>query len=63
MTYREQLHHWVVVRSLPNFQHVDVARFYKYSDAEGYLRTVRQLRPIDRFEIMFDPKAGEEGDR
>ena len=63
MTYRGRLHHWVVVRLLPNFQHVDMARFYKFSDAEGYLKTVRQLHPSDRFELMFDPKAEEDRDR
>ncbi|MBD3881158.1 hypothetical protein IFO70_05270 [Phormidium tenue FACHB-886] len=55
MTYEDRLKRWVVVRLSPNLQHIDMARFHKFSDAEGYLQTLRRLQPADRFELMFDP--------
>ena len=55
MPYSDRLKRWVVVRLSANLQHTDLARFYKFSDAEGYMRVMRQLEPQTRFEIMFDP--------
>lgn len=56
MTYGESLRRWVIVRLSPDLRHVDVARFYKYSDAEGYRRILRQNHPTSRYEIMFEAK-------
>ena len=56
MTYSDRLKRWVVVRLSPDFNHTDIARFYKFSDAENYVKILRQLQPKARFEVMFDPK-------
>lgn len=58
MTYGDRLKRWVVVLLLPKMQRVDIARFYKYSDAEGHAQTLRRLNPIAHYEVMFD--VGEE---
>jgi hypothetical protein len=58
MTYEESLRRWIVVRISPTLQHSDVARFHKYSDAEGYKQLLCRLDPTQRYEIMFDAKAG-----
>ncbi|NJR66381.1 MAG: hypothetical protein HC772_15370 [Leptolyngbyaceae cyanobacterium CRU_2_3] len=55
MPYRDRIQRWVVVRLLPNFQHQDLARFHKCSDAEGYCQVLRRLEPNGRFAVMFDP--------
>lgn len=55
MTYRERLAHWAVVRLVPNFQHVVVARFRSRSDADGYAMRLRQLIPSANFIVLFDP--------
>ncbi len=54
MAYREQITPWVVVRLLPNFRHIDVARFYKLADAEAYARILRQLNPTLKYTVMYD---------
>ncbi len=55
MTYGDRLQRWVVVRLLPNMQRVDVARFYKHTDAEGHAQALRQLNPTATYIIVFDP--------
>jgi hypothetical protein len=45
MAYERRIKRWVVVRILPSLRHVDVARFYRFSDAEGYAQVLRQLNP------------------
>jgi hypothetical protein len=35
LTYRDRLQPWCVVRHLPNWQRLTVARFSRRSDAEG----------------------------
>lgn len=57
MTYGNRLRRWIVVRLSPNLRHVDIARFHKYSDADGYKQILRCIDPTRRYEIMFD--AGE----
>lgn len=54
MAYREQITPWVVVRLLPNFRHVDIARFYKLADAEAYAQILRQLSPAAKYTVMYD---------
>ncbi|MFM7425560.1 MAG: hypothetical protein ACKO7W_11295 [Elainella sp.] len=51
MAYERRLKRWAVVRLLPNFQPVDLARFYKFSDAEGYTQVLRRLDPGGRYEV------------
>jgi hypothetical protein len=54
MTYKQSLRRWVVVRLSSDLHHVDVARFYKYVDAEGYCQILRRIDPSRRYEIMFE---------
>jgi hypothetical protein len=54
MSYRDQLQPWCIIRCLPNAQTITVARFRRRSDAEAYLRTLRQLTPTASFRIVFD---------
>jgi hypothetical protein len=44
---------------LPQMQRVDIGWFYRYSDAEGYAKTLRQLDPQFQFEIVFDISRAE----
>lgn len=60
MTYERRLKRWVVVRLSPNLQHVDLARFYKFSDAKGYAQVLRRLDPVGRYEVMFEQPAEQE---
>jgi hypothetical protein len=57
MTYGNRLRRWIVVRLSPNLRHMDVARFHKYTDADGYKQILRRIDPTRHYEIMFD--AGE----
>jgi hypothetical protein len=54
MPYKDRLNRWLVVRLLPNMQRITVAHFFRHSDAEGYLRIIRQLIPNAQFVIMFN---------
>jgi hypothetical protein len=36
MTYGERLKYWAIVRLMPNFRWVVVARFHNRSDADGH---------------------------
>ena len=60
MTYEDSLRRWVVVRLSFDLRHVDVARFYKYSDALGYQQILRRIDPSRRYEIMFEAKPPRE---
>jgi hypothetical protein len=53
MSYREKLHHWLIVRFLPSAQALIVARFRRRSEAEEYLRVLRRLIPTAEFKIVF----------
>ena len=55
MTYGERLRkRWIVVRLLPDCQHINVAYFFKYTDALGFAQIVQRLDPTNRFEVMFE---------
>jgi hypothetical protein len=54
MPYKQRLNRWLVVRLLPNMQRITVAEFFRHSDADGYLRIVRQLIPKAQFAIVFN---------
>lgn len=55
MPYRERLKPWAVVRLLPNFQRVTVARCRNESDASGYCQILRRLDPEAELIVIFDP--------
>lgn len=55
MPYRDRLDGWAVVRLLPNFQRVVVARFRNPSDAEGHCKALRRLIPSGQFIVVFEP--------
>lgn len=55
MPYRDRLNGWAVVRLLPNFQRVVVARFRTESDADGHCQSLRRLLPEAKFIVVFDP--------
>lgn len=57
MTYRTLLYPWCIVRLLPQFQRVTVARFRRRSEAENHLKVLRRLMPTGVFVIVFDPPA------
>jgi hypothetical protein len=57
MSYCDLLHPWYIVQLLPNAQPITVARFRRRSEAESYLRVVKQLLPESGFAIVFDPSA------
>jgi hypothetical protein len=54
MPYKDCLNKWLVVRLLPNMQRITVAQFFKHSDADGYLRIIRQLIPNAQFVVVFN---------
>jgi hypothetical protein len=54
MPYKDRLNKWLVVRLLPNMQRITVAHFFRHSDADGYLRIIRQLIPKAEFVIVFN---------
>ncbi|MEG3896948.1 MULTISPECIES: hypothetical protein [unclassified Microcoleus] len=54
MPYKDRLNKWLVVRLLPNMQRITVAHFFRHSDADSYLRIVRQLIPNAQFVIVFN---------
>ena len=55
MHYRDRLNGWAVVRLLPNFQRIVVARFRNAANAEGYCCSVARLIPDGKFIVVFDP--------
>ena len=55
MPYKQRLNSWIIVRLLPNLQRRVVGRFRSWSDAEGQIRILRQLRQSDRQIVVFDP--------
>ena len=60
MPYKDRLNKWLVVRLLPNMQRITVAHFFRHSDADGYLRIIRQLIPNAQFVIVFNAELNRE---
>ena len=60
MPYKDRLNKWLVVRLLPNMQRITVAHFLRHSDADGYLRIIRQLIPNAQFVIVFNAELNRE---
>jgi hypothetical protein len=54
MKYQEQLNPWVIHQLLPDLTQSVVIRFRRRSEAEAYLRVIRQLRPKSKFAIAFE---------
>jgi hypothetical protein len=57
MTYRNRLHPWCIIRLLPNFQRITVARFRRRNDAAQHLIVLRRLMPSATFIILFDAQT------
>jgi hypothetical protein len=53
---------WCVVRLLPNSDEKVIARFYRYSDADGYLRTMRRRSPNITYKLVVHSSISEEPD-
>lgn len=54
MNYQEKLSPWTIIRVRPNLRPITVARFRRYSDAEGQLLILKQMIPQAQFAIVFD---------
>ena len=54
IAYKARLNGWAIVRLVPDMERVIVARFRSRSDADGYIRHLRQEIPNASFEIIFD---------
>lgn len=54
MTYQDQLSPWVIHQLLPNLNRQIVARFRRRTEAEAYLKAVKQMRSAAQFAIAFD---------
>jgi hypothetical protein len=52
---RDRLHPWLIVRELPNFQRVTVARLRRRNQAETLLKVLQRLNPDRRYLIIFEP--------
>ncbi|MBD0270157.1 MAG: hypothetical protein ICV77_17910 [Cyanobacteria bacterium Co-bin8] len=59
MTYHHRLYPWCIIRLLPNFQRITVARFRRRNDAEQHLNVLRRLIPNGSFVVMFDAQGVE----
>ncbi|MEG4457511.1 hypothetical protein [Microcoleus sp. N9_A1] len=46
---------WTVVRSQPNVEKVIVGEFRSWSDADGHLKILKRMVPVDRLSVVFDP--------
>ncbi|MDZ7957950.1 MAG: hypothetical protein RMY34_08600 [Aulosira sp. DedQUE10] len=57
--YRQRLNTWAITRIMPNMEPAIVARFRTRSDADGYLRHLRQVIPNTAFEIIVDCQRDE----
>jgi hypothetical protein len=57
--YRKRLNTWAISRIIPDAEPVIVARFRSRSDADGYLRHLRQVIPNTTFEIIVDYQRDE----
>lgn len=59
MSYQQRLNPWVIHRLLPNLKQLTVNRFRRRTDAEAYLRVLRQVQPHAKFAITFESNQGE----
>jgi hypothetical protein len=61
IAYKARLNGWAIARIAPNAERVIVARFRSRSDADGYMRHLRQETPNTAFEVVFDHQREEIG--
>lgn len=54
MTYQQQLTPWVIHKFLPDLKQLTVSRFRRRTEAEAYLKALRQAQPNSKFELIFD---------
>ncbi|MCY7322158.1 MAG: hypothetical protein LH660_10280 [Phormidesmis sp. CAN_BIN36] len=54
MNYQEQLTPWAVYQTLPNLQRQLVIRFRRRTDADCYMKVLKQTRPQTDFVIAFE---------
>jgi hypothetical protein len=54
IAYKKRLNAWAIARSVSDIERVIVARFRSRSDADGYLRHLRQEIPNSTFEVVVD---------
>jgi hypothetical protein len=54
MTYSDRLKRWVVVRLSSDWQHTEIARFYRFSDADNCARILQQREPQATIKVIFD---------
>ncbi|AFZ25006.1 hypothetical protein Cylst_2812 [Cylindrospermum stagnale PCC 7417] len=59
IAYKARLNGWAIARVVPNAERVIVARFRSRSDADGYMRHLRQETPNAAFEVIFDHQREE----
>ncbi|AFY33825.1 hypothetical protein [Calothrix sp. PCC 7507] len=57
--YKKRLNAWAIARLIPDMERVIVARFRSRSDADGYLRHLRQEIPNSSFEVVVDYQQDE----
>lgn len=57
MTYQEQLNPWVIHQLMPDFTQRAVSRFRRRTDAEAYIKIMKQMRPSVEFAIAFESSA------
>ena len=54
MTYSDRLKRWVVVRLSSDWQQTEIARFYRFSDADNCARVLQQREPQVTIKVIFD---------
>jgi len=54
MPYSENLFPWCIILCLPNTRTIVIERFRRRSDAEAYLRILRQIHPQADYSIRFE---------
>lgn len=59
MAYRDRLYPWCIIRQLPKFQRITVARFRKRNEAEEHLKVLHRLLPNATFVVLFDAQLEE----
>ncbi|MBW4645583.1 MAG: hypothetical protein KME23_21785 [Goleter apudmare HA4340-LM2] len=59
VAYKKRLNAWAIARLVSDTERVIVARFRSRSDADGYLRHLRQEIPNSTFEVVVDYQRDE----
>ena len=59
MNYQEQLTPWAVYQTLPDLQRQLVIRFRRRTDADCYIKVLKQTRPTTEFVLAFETNKKE----